>query len=57
MWSIWTLTLSPYAAVVLEDLPLPDESAAYKLREYVAGGGKLLVLGGAILSQARANRL
>ena len=44
--------LRPYAAVVLEDLPLPDESAAHKLRDYVAGGGKLLVLGGAVFSGA-----
>lgn len=44
--------LSPYTAIVAEDLPMPDTASAERLRDYVKNGGRLLTLGASVFTGA-----
>jgi len=47
--------LSPYAVVILPDEVPVDEALAARVRDYLAGGGRLLVTGRSGLDQARGD--
>ena len=44
--------LSKYTAIVMEDVPMPDEGSAQRLQAFVQSGGRLLSLGSCIFMGA-----